>query len=65
MHNILYRVMVSRDEKMLHTDRRDLQVYLGMTLSAEIKTPKYRIINSFLRVVPDVLKRGVAEKVSC
>ena len=45
----LYRVMVSLDEEKLHTtDNRDLQVYPGMTVSAEIKTRKKRIIDFFL-----------------
>ena len=45
----LYRVMVSMEEEKLHTtDNRDLQVYPGMTVSAEIKTRKKRIIDFFL-----------------
>lgn len=44
----LYRVMVSLDEEKLHMDNRDLQVYPGMTVSAEIKTRKKRIIDFFL-----------------
>ena len=44
----LYRVMVSIDEEKLHTDNRDLQVYPGMAVSAEIKTRKKRIIDFFL-----------------
>ena len=44
----LYRVMVSVDEEKLHMDSRDLQVYPGMAVSAEIKTRKKRIIDFFL-----------------
>jgi hemolysin D len=44
----LYRVMVSMDEEKLHMDNRDLQVYPGMAVSAEIKTRKKRIIDFFL-----------------
>lgn len=44
----LYRVMVSMDEEKLHMDNRDLQVYPGMSVSAEIKTRKKRIIDFFL-----------------
>ena len=44
----LYRVMVSLDEEKLHMDNRDLQVYPGMAVSAEIKTRKKRIIDFFL-----------------
>lgn len=44
----LYRVMVSIDEEKLHTDNRNLQVYPGMAVSAEIKTRKKRIIDFFL-----------------
>lgn len=44
----LYRVMVSMDEEKLHMDSRDLQVYPGMSVSAEIKTRKKRIIDFFL-----------------
>ena len=45
----LYRVMVSLEEEKLHTtDNRELQVYPGMTVSAEIKTRKKRIIDFFL-----------------
>lgn len=44
----LYRVMVSMEEEKLHMDNRDLQVYPGMTVSAEIKTRKKRIIDFFL-----------------
>ena len=44
----LYRVMVSMDEEKLHMDNRELQVYPGMTVSAEIKTRKKRIIDFFL-----------------
>ena len=44
----LYRVMVSLDEEKLHMDNKDLQIYPGMTVSAEIKTRKKRIIDFFL-----------------
>ena len=44
----LYRVMVSLDEEKLHMDSKDLQIYPGMTVSAEIKTRKKRIIDFFL-----------------
>ena len=44
----LYRVMISVDEEKLHMDSRDLQVYPGMAVSAEIKTRKKRIIDFFL-----------------
>lgn len=44
----LYRVMVSLDEEKLHMDNRDLQIYPGMAVSAEIKTRKKRIIDFFL-----------------
>ena len=45
----LYRVMVSLEEEKLHTaDNRELQVYPGMAVSAEIKTRKKRIIDFFL-----------------
>lgn len=44
----LYRVMVSMEEEKLHMDNRELQVYPGMTVSAEIKTRKKRIIDFFL-----------------
>ena len=44
----LYRVMVSLDEEKLHMDNRDLQVYPGMAVSAEIKTRKKHIIDFFL-----------------
>ncbi len=47
-HGPLYRVMVSMDEEKLHTDNRELQVYPGMSVSAEIKTRKKRIIDFFL-----------------
>ena len=44
----LYRVMISMEEEKLHTDARELQVYPGMAVSAEIKTRKKRIIDFFL-----------------
>ena len=44
----LYRVMVSLEEEKLHMDNKDLQIYPGMTVSAEIKTRKKRIIDFFL-----------------
>ena len=44
----LYRVMVSMEEEKLYADNRELQVYPGMTVSAEIKTRKKRIIDFFL-----------------
>lgn len=44
----LYRVMISVEEEKLHTDGRDLQLYPGMAVSAEIKTRKKRIIDFFL-----------------
>ncbi len=44
----LYRVMVSLEEEKLHTDNRDLQIYPGMAVSAEIKTRKKKIIEFFL-----------------
>ena len=44
----LYRVMVSMEEEKLHMDNKDLQVYPGMAVSAEIKTRKKRIIDFFL-----------------
>ncbi len=44
----LYRVMVSLEEEKLHMDNRDLQIYPGMAVSAEIKTRKKRIIEFFL-----------------
>ena len=44
----LYRVMVSLHEEKLHMDNKDLQIYPGMTVSAEIKTRKKRIIDFFL-----------------
>lgn len=45
----LYRVMVSLEKEKLHTtDNRELQVYPGMAVSAEIKTRKKRIIDFFL-----------------
>ena len=44
----LYRVMVSLEEEKLHLDNKDLQIYPGMTVSAEIKTRKKRIIDFFL-----------------
>ena len=44
----LYRVMVSMEEEKLHMDNKELQVYPGMTVSAEIKTRKKRIIDFFL-----------------
>ncbi len=44
----LYRVMVSMEEEILHADNRELQVYPGMTVSAEIKTRKKKIIDFFL-----------------
>lgn len=45
----IYRVMVSMEEEKLHTsDNRDLPVYPGMTVSAEIKTRKKKIIDFFL-----------------
>ncbi len=44
----LYRVMVSLDEEKLHMDNKELQIYPGMAVSAEIKTRKKRIIDFFL-----------------
>lgn len=44
----LYRVMVSVDEAKLHMDNKDLPIYPGMAVSAEIKTRKKRIIDFFL-----------------
>lgn len=44
----LYRVMVSLDEEKLYMDNRELAIYPGMAVSAEIKTRKKRIIDFFL-----------------
>ena len=40
--------MITMEEEKLHTDTRELQVYPGMAVSAEIKTRKKRIIDFFL-----------------
>ena len=44
----IYRVMVSIEDEKLHMDDKDLQIYPGMAVSAEIKTRKKRIIDFFL-----------------
>ena len=44
----IYRVMVSLDEEKLHMDNKELSIYPGMAVTAEIKTRKKRIIDFFL-----------------
>lgn len=44
----IYRVMVSLDTEKLYMDKKELPIYPGMNVSAEIKTRKKRIIDFFL-----------------
>lgn len=44
----IYRVMISLDTEKLYMDKKELPIYPGMNVSAEIKTRKKRIIDFFL-----------------
>lgn len=44
----IFRVMVSLDDDALHYDNKKLKAYPGMTVSAEIKTRKKKVIDFFL-----------------
>lgn len=44
----VFRVMVSLDEDALHYDNKKLKAYPGMSVSAEIKTRKKKVIDFFL-----------------
>lgn len=44
----IFRVMVDLDDQALHYDNKNLKVYPGMSVSAEIKTRKKKVIDFFL-----------------
>lgn len=44
----IFRVMVDMEDNALHYDNKNLKVYPGMSVSAEIKTRKKKVIDFFL-----------------
>lgn len=44
----IFRVMVDLDDQALHYDNKNLKVYPGMSVSAEIKTRQKKVIDFFL-----------------
>lgn len=44
----IFRVMVDLEDEALHYDNKNLKVYPGMSVSAEIKTRKKKVIDFFL-----------------